>query len=405
LVGEGVEGSELEIVDLNSLKKGLFVLEEGFTVVNIVEGLSLNFGVTDTSGVSSSDEVVDTTPNSGGCVPHDFTGATVEHGRRPDSEDDVLLGEGFVVDESLVLVNSGGERNIIILAPSTEGMEEEDGVLVALSHELLTGVGEEEAMSVMEGVSHLEGVDGISVSLNHDSVDLLGGHSVFIESVVPHNSLGEVHGGSGDKEISLLHDSFGHGVVLGEGSESSGADLFLSVVEELSTVDNGNDISVVGKGNILGSILFTLLLEFLSAVLGDGDRHEGSLSVLSNSLHLEALEELHVVHESLEGLGPSVSNSLDEFTLHLVNLKLGVSSSSFELGCVFDDKGLNNDFLSNSLENVLVDHVVNEHLDALVNRVTIGVDGEDIITLGLIVISGDTGEVRDDTGTSLYTFT
>lgn len=177
----------------------------------------------------------------------------------------------------------------------------------------------------MEGVSHLEGVDSISVSLNHDSVDLLGGHSVFIESVIPHNSLGEVHGGSRDKEISLLHDSVGHGVVLGEGSESSGADLFLSVVEEFSTINNGNDISIVGKGNILGFILFTLLLEFLSAVLGDGDRHEGSLSVFGNSLHLEALEELHVVHESLEGLGPSISNSLDEFTLHLVNLKLGVS--------------------------------------------------------------------------------
>jgi hypothetical protein len=57
-------------------------------------------------------------------VPHDFTGATVEHGRGPDSEDDVLLRESTVVDESLVLVKSGGERDIIILAPSTEGMEE-----------------------------------------------------------------------------------------------------------------------------------------------------------------------------------------------------------------------------------------------------------------------------------------
>jgi hypothetical protein len=137
-------------------------------------------------------------------------------------------------------------------------------------------------------------------------------------------------------------------------------------------------------------------------VLGDGDRHERSLSVLGNSLHLEALEELHVVHESLEGLGPSISNSLDEFTLHLVNLKLGVSRSSFELFCVFDDKGLNNNLLSNSLENVLLDHVVNEQLDTLVNRVSTSVDGEDMLSLGLIVRSGDTGEVRNGTSTSLF---
>lgn len=281
-------------------------------------------------------------------------------------------------------------------------MEEEDRVLVALLNELLTGVGEEEAMSVMEGVSHLEGVDSISVSLNHDIVDLLGGHSVFIESIIPHDSLGEVHGGSRDKEISLLHDSIGHGVFLGEGSESSGADLFLSVVEEFDAVDNGNNFSFVGKGNILGFIIFTLLLEFLSAVLGDRDRHEGSLSVLGNSLHLEAFEELHVVHESLEGLGPSISNSLDEFTLHLVNFKLGVFSSSFDLGLVFDDKGLNNNLLSNSLENVLLDHVVDDQLDTLVNRVHIGVDLEDMITLGFIVRSGYTGEVREGTSTSLF---
>ena len=46
-------------------------------------------------------------------------------------------------------MNTGGKRDIIILAPSTEGVEEEDGVLVSLFEELFTGVLEEEAMSIM----------------------------------------------------------------------------------------------------------------------------------------------------------------------------------------------------------------------------------------------------------------
>ena len=61
----------------------------------------------------------------------------------------MLFVKGTVVNEGLVLFNSGSERDIIILAPSTEGVEKEDGVLVSLFEELFTGVLEEEAMSIM----------------------------------------------------------------------------------------------------------------------------------------------------------------------------------------------------------------------------------------------------------------
>ncbi len=62
-----------------------------------------------------------------------------------------------------MLLHAGVEGYIIILAPSTEGVKEEDRVLEALSEELNTGVVEEEAVTIVEGVADLEGVNGISV--------------------------------------------------------------------------------------------------------------------------------------------------------------------------------------------------------------------------------------------------
>ena len=61
----------------------------------------------------------------------------------------MFLVEGTVINEGLMLLDSGAERDIVILAPSTEGVEEEDRVLVALSDEIESGLLEEEAMSIM----------------------------------------------------------------------------------------------------------------------------------------------------------------------------------------------------------------------------------------------------------------
>jgi hypothetical protein len=164
----------------------------------------------------------------------------------------VVLVDSTIINESLMLLDSGTKRNIVILAPSTEGVEEEDGVLVALGNEVKSGLLEEEAMSVMEGVSHLEGKDGIGVHGLSSVRDLLGSHSVLIHLVIPHDLSNEVHGLSRDEPVSLSHDVFSIRVSFLETSEGSGADLFLSVFEEDGCINYGNVLSLVGEGDVSG---------------------------------------------------------------------------------------------------------------------------------------------------------
>jgi len=183
----------------------------------------------------------------------------------------VVLVNGAVVNESLMLLHAGTKRYIIIFAPSTEGVEEEDRVFVSLSDEVFSGLLEEEAMSIMEGVSNLEGKDGIGVHGFGLSRDLSRGKSVLVHLVVPHNLLNEVHGLSRDKPFSLCHDVFSVRVRLLEASEGTSADFFLSVFEEHGLVDNGEVLSLVGDGDSLG-ISKALLLGGRN-MLSDGYTH------------------------------------------------------------------------------------------------------------------------------------
>lgn len=158
-----VVGSDLEGNDLNSVEHVLQVHKDLLSVPHIVEVTA--FGVRNTSGVTSRDEVSDSAADSGRGVPQDLGGATVVHGRGPHGEDDVLGVEGSIVKESLMLGHAGVKGDIVILAPATERVEEKDRVLVSLLDELFTGVLKEENVSIMEGVADLEGVDGISILL------------------------------------------------------------------------------------------------------------------------------------------------------------------------------------------------------------------------------------------------
>ena len=91
-------------------------------------------------------------------------------------------------------------------------------------------------------------------------------------------------------------------------------------------------------------------------MLGDGNRHEVNFTVsVSKSLLVHALDQFHFVHESLEGVSPAFSNSLDEFGLHGVNLKLGVDGSVMKFGAV-------NEGLDNGTGAVVLDASIFEHI-------------------------------------------
>jgi len=66
--GVSVVGSDLEGDDVNTVEHSLVVYKEFLSVPCVVEIDGL-LGVLDTSGVSSSDEVSDSTVHSGGGVP------------------------------------------------------------------------------------------------------------------------------------------------------------------------------------------------------------------------------------------------------------------------------------------------------------------------------------------------
>mmetsp|Transcript_26371 Transcript_26371/g.40265 ORF Transcript_26371/g.40265 Transcript_26371/m.40265 type:complete len:236 (-) Transcript_26371:863-1570(-) len=220
------------------------------------------FGVLHASGVSAGNEVRDARVHSGRGVPEDLGGATVVHGGRPHSEDGMLGAESSIVEECLVLAHSVVKGYVVILAPSAERVEEEDGVLEALLQELLAGVLEHEDVTVMEGVADLEGEDGVGVLLLDLLLDLLGGESVLVHTVVEFDVLEESHGLSGDEEVALGHDSLNLGVLHGLSSEDSGRDLLLAVVKEDGLLNNSQDL-VGDLGALNRNLLFSLELGLL----------------------------------------------------------------------------------------------------------------------------------------------
>lgn len=89
--------------------------------------------------------------------------------------------EGAVIEKGLMLLHSGIKRSIVFFGPSSQGVEQENGVLVTLGEELVSGVVQQEDVSVVEGVSDLESIDNISISLGHEFVDSFGAESVLVE--------------------------------------------------------------------------------------------------------------------------------------------------------------------------------------------------------------------------------
>jgi hypothetical protein len=105
----------------------------------------------------------------------------------------VLAGEGSIIDQSLVLEDTGSKGYIIILTPSTEGMKQEDWVLVTLLDQLLASVFEEKNVSIMKGVANLEGVNCISTPSFNEFTDFSWSVSVFVHAIAKDHAFGEVH--------------------------------------------------------------------------------------------------------------------------------------------------------------------------------------------------------------------
>ena len=94
------------------------------------------------------------------------------------------------------MVNTRSERDIIILAPATKGVEEENWVLVSLFDELFTSVLEQENVTVVKRVAYLEGVYGISTTSFDEITDFAGSVSVLVHAIVESDAFGEVHVGA-----------------------------------------------------------------------------------------------------------------------------------------------------------------------------------------------------------------
>ena len=131
-------------------------------------------------------------------MPQDLSGTPVVHWGWPDTQDGVFWVEGSVVEEGLMLLNSGGEWDVVFLLPSAEGVEQEDGVLVAPLEELFPGVLQKKHVAIVEWVPDLEGINSISIP----SLDLLSnlsrGVSVVVKSIVELDVDVELHAGSTD---------------------------------------------------------------------------------------------------------------------------------------------------------------------------------------------------------------
>ena len=166
-----------------------------------------------------------------------------------------------------MLLHSCVKWCIIFFGPSTERMEEKNGVLVTFLEELFSGVIEEENVAIVKGISDLEGIDNIGILFLHHVVDLDWGESVLVKAVIELDFLDESSLASRDQEVSLGHDSLNLGVLLGECSECSGRDFFFSVFEVYWVLDNGNGVAAdlrASQCNLL------LSLKVLNLVLGEG---------------------------------------------------------------------------------------------------------------------------------------
>ena len=187
-------------------------------------------------------------------------------------------------------------------------------------------------------------------------------------------------------------------------AEGASADLLLAVVEEDWVLDDCEDGIAADGGALDGNLGLALELGFLFSGhwLGDGDGEKVALALsISDRLHVHDLEELELVHEPLERVGPAITDSLKILDLVLVDVQDG-ESGEFG-GLLFrgiTPHGLDDNAVVVVAEDALLLHVVDDHGLAGLKGERASVDVESGVGGGLIWVR-DTSELGDDTSASL----
>ena len=112
-----------------------------------------------------------------------------------------------------MLVHANIGWNIVILAPATERVEQQNRVLVTQLKKLFTSIFKEQHVAIMKRISDLEGINSVSALRLDLSLNLRRGESKVVDTVAERDSLEEAHAGTGDEEGSLGVDEGGHGVL------------------------------------------------------------------------------------------------------------------------------------------------------------------------------------------------
>ena len=254
------------------------------SAVSVIIDVFLSVWMAHTSGVSSDNVELSASHQSSLGVPLDLecffkvscendffylSWTSVGHWGWPDSNNSGLGVKDLLLKDSVVLLHSPLEWDIIGLGPATEGMEEKDWLLVTTLLQLFGCVGHEQSVTIVDGVSELEDKDSIGAELLESGSELEWSLSVLVESVVPLDTVKSLEITT-DEPVSLLVDFLDVWVVDGVGSPGSCTSLLLSVSVEFWVSEDTVGLSFVSERNGLGFLV--RLLDFSRNSKTDWDR-------------------------------------------------------------------------------------------------------------------------------------
>ena len=88
-------------------------------------------------------------------------GPGVHHGRGEDGHDGVVWFQHALLQHGSMLLHPPVQRDVVVLGPAAQRMEQENGPTVATLQQPLVGVLHQEGVAVVDRVTQLEGEDGV----------------------------------------------------------------------------------------------------------------------------------------------------------------------------------------------------------------------------------------------------